>query len=326
MTDHSAAAAIDLATQAQAQAALPDRSAWVEAHAGSGKTKVLIDRVARLLLRREDGRPGAAPDTILCITYTKAAANEMLSRLFDRLGSWSVMQDEELRRALAKLERRPGADYSGEDLQAARALFARALETPGGLRIETIHAFCSRILRRFPLEADVSPGFGEIEDREADEIWSDGLRDQILHAHETAPEALANLSDAGGGFGAAAVLSSLRAVRTKLTGAEPEALAARVMDVLDAPGLTVDELLEQAVGSGLPRDDLQAMAVGLNGMDKRGASDEKLLETLVTVLSSAPAAKRWDAWSSLFLTTAGDFRKSNPYTAGAAKQIGRAHV
>lgn len=321
MSETTHAEAYQRAQDAQAAAALPDRSAWVEAHAGSGKTKVLIDRVARLLLRRPDGRKGADPDTILCVTYTKAAANEMLSRLFRTLGGWSVARDDELRGELAKLEGRDPAAYSEDDLQAARALFARALETPGGLRIETIHAFCSRILRRFPLEADVSPGFGEIEDREADEIWSDGLRDQILHAHETAPEALSNLSDAGGGFGAAAVLSSLRAVRTKLTGSDPDELSSRVMQLLGATAETVDELLDRAVGSGLPRADLQAMAVGLNGMDKRGASDEKLLESLVTVLSSAPAAKRWDAWSSLFLTTNGDLRKSNPYTAGAAKQV-----
>ena len=78
------------AQKAQADAALPDRSAWVEAHAGSGKTKVLIDRVARLLLRRSETQPGARPDSILCITYTKAAANEMLARLYKQLGDWAV--------------------------------------------------------------------------------------------------------------------------------------------------------------------------------------------------------------------------------------------
>lgn len=78
--------AFQQAIQSQASAANPARSAWVEANAGSGKTKVLIDRVARLLLRRPDGTAGAPPNSILCVTYTKAAANEMLSRLFSRLG------------------------------------------------------------------------------------------------------------------------------------------------------------------------------------------------------------------------------------------------
>ena len=84
----------EAAKKAQSDAARPTQSAWVEANAGSGKTKVLIDRVARLLLRQPDGRPGAAPDSILCITYTKAAANEMLARLFSRLGDWAVASDE----------------------------------------------------------------------------------------------------------------------------------------------------------------------------------------------------------------------------------------
>jgi len=163
--------AFEDAKRAQADAANPAQSAWVEANAGSGKTKVLIDRVARLLLRRPDGRLGAAPDSILCITYTKAAANEMLARLFSRLGDWAVASDEDLRRSLSQLEGRDPADYTDEDFSEARRLFARALETPGGLRIETIHAFCARILRRFPLEAGVSPGFSAIEEDEADLLW-----------------------------------------------------------------------------------------------------------------------------------------------------------
>lgn len=111
--------AFEAAKQAQAAAAHPGQSAWVEANAGSGKTKVLIDRVARLLLRRPDGRPGATPDSILCITYTKAAANEMLARLYDRLGKWAVASDESLRASLAQLEDRAPASYTEEDFREA---------------------------------------------------------------------------------------------------------------------------------------------------------------------------------------------------------------
>jgi len=145
----------------QQRAADPRLSAFVTANAGSGKTKTLIDRVARLLLA------GATPETILCVTYTKAAAAEMQRRLYDVLGRWSVMGDDALRAALARLEdRRPDA-YDDEGLSKARALFARALETPGGLKIQTIHAFCEKLLRRFPLEAGVSPGFRVIDDAAA---------------------------------------------------------------------------------------------------------------------------------------------------------------
>ncbi len=131
---------------------------FVAANAGSGKTKTLVDRVARLLLT------GAPPEAILCVTYTKAAAAEMQRRLFKELGAWAVMEDAALRQTLLKLEE------AGRDLPRARALFARALETPGGIKITTIHAFCEKLLRRFPLEAGVSPGFTVLEDVAAREV------------------------------------------------------------------------------------------------------------------------------------------------------------
>jgi ATP-dependent helicase/nuclease subunit A len=131
----------------QVIAADPGASVFVTANAGSGKTKVLVDRIARLLLE------GSKPSAFLCITYTKAAAAEMQRRLFERLGAWCVADDATLAAELAKLGANPA------DLGAARALFARALETPGGLKIQTIHAFCERLLARFPLEAGVPPGF-----------------------------------------------------------------------------------------------------------------------------------------------------------------------
>ena len=153
-------------------AADPGLSAFVTANAGSGKTKTLIDRVARLLLA------GAKPETILCVTYTKAAASEMQRRLFDVLGGWSVAADAELAETLSSLENRR---FEAADLSKARSLFAQALETPGGLKIQTIHAFCEKLLRRFPLEAGVSPGFRVLEDAAAREI-SAKARDDVAHA------------------------------------------------------------------------------------------------------------------------------------------------
>jgi ATP-dependent helicase/nuclease subunit A len=149
---------VRLMADPQRTAADPKGSAFVRANAGSGKTKTLIDRVARLLLE------GARPETILCVTYTKAAAAEMQRRLYRVLGDWSVMDDAQLTEKLAHLEgRRPDA-YDARRLSDARALFAQALETPGGLKIQTIHAFCEKLLRRFPLEAGVSPGFRVMDD------------------------------------------------------------------------------------------------------------------------------------------------------------------
>ena len=148
----------DDASEAQVRAADPGQSTWLSANAGSGKTRVLIDRVARLLI------DGTEPQQILCLTYTKAAASEMQNRLFDRLGRWAMLPEPDLRKALEKLGVE-GVDAT--TLARARRLFARAIETPGGLKIQTIHSFCAALLRRFPLEARVSPAFREMDDRAA---------------------------------------------------------------------------------------------------------------------------------------------------------------
>ena len=142
----------------QTAAANPLISAWVAANAGSGKTRVLTNRVARLLLE------GADPSHILCITYTKAAAAEMAERLFSLLGDWALKDNETLAKILQELEGEGARPRTGEQLSKARQLFARALETPGGLKIQTIHAFCASVLRRFPVEANIPPGFKELDD------------------------------------------------------------------------------------------------------------------------------------------------------------------
>lgn len=174
----------DDATLAQRQAADPAQSTWLSANAGSGKTKVLTDRVARLLLN------GVEPQHILCLTYTKAAASEMQNRLFAFLGRWAMLPDAELAPMLAALGE--GIEVGADRLAAARRLFARAIETPGGLRILTIHSFCAALLRRFPLEAGVGPGFRELDDRSARL-----MREEIAE-------------DLAGGFGRAAMAALAR--------------------------------------------------------------------------------------------------------------------
>lgn len=159
----------------QIVAADPRSSVFVTANAGSGKTSTLVDRVARLLL--EEVQPGE----ILCVTYTKAAAAEMQARLFDRLGAWAVMDDAELAQSLADLDTRAPAALAGPDLSKARRLFAKALETPGGLKIQTIHAFCEKLLRRFPLEAGVTPDFTVLEN-EAALVLSHEAREELARS------------------------------------------------------------------------------------------------------------------------------------------------
>jgi ATP-dependent helicase/nuclease subunit A len=169
----------------QIRASSPGQSVFVTANAGSGKTSTLVARVARLLLA------DAPPETILCVTYTKAAAAEMQRRLFDTLGKWSILEDSELRLELTRLEGEGSARWDAAFLSKARALFARALETPGGLKIQTIHAFCEKLLKRFPLEADVSPGFKVMDDADAAEIAHEA-RGQVAELALAGPGLLAD--------------------------------------------------------------------------------------------------------------------------------------
>ncbi len=174
----------------QQRAADPKKSVWVSANAGSGKTHVLVERVVRLLLG------GADPASILCITYTKAAAAEMAERLFKRLGEWTSLSDIDLSQALVAM----GESGNAKNLLArARRLFTAALETPGGLKIQTIHAFCERLLHLFPVEAGLAPGFRVLDDRSAQELQEKATA-AVLHSAEQNESsdlamALANLSD-----------------------------------------------------------------------------------------------------------------------------------
>ncbi len=151
----------DAVRAAQARASNPAASAFVSANAGSGKTHVLVQRVIRLLL---DGVP---PEKILCITFTKAAAANMAERVFTTLGHWVTLDDGPLDTAI----REAGVAHPNARLRkTARELFASALETPGGLKVQTIHALCTRLLQQFPFEANVPARFAVLDDRDQTEM------------------------------------------------------------------------------------------------------------------------------------------------------------
>ncbi len=148
----------------QASASDPDVSAFVSANAGSGKTHVLVNRVIRLMLH------GTAPEKILCLTYTKAAAAEMSNRLYKRLAEWIPLDDDQL---IEKIHHNTGhVKVDKDQLAEPRRLFAKALETPGGLKIQTIHAFCEHLLHRFPIEAGVTADFQVMDDRQTYELMA----------------------------------------------------------------------------------------------------------------------------------------------------------
>ncbi len=247
------------ASNRQIEAARPDRSTWLSANAGSGKTRVLTDRVARLLLA------GADPQNVLCLTYTKAAASEMQNRLFARLGGWAMMTDPGLEATLAELGE-PAPD--GARLRQARILFAQAIETPGGLRIQTIHSFCASLLRRFPLEAGVTPRFAEMDDRTAA-----ALRAECIEALAEAEPALfaeiAAILPATPPDGLAQEIASRRDAFAETT---PEEIRA-------ALGLRPDESAETILADGFLGDEAElletcraALAVG-SKTDRKAAED-----------------------------------------------------
>src|ERR1700722_3616215 len=151
----------DAVRATQARASDPAASAFVSANAGSGKTHVLVQRVIRLLL---DGVP---PEKILCVTFTKAAAANMAERVFSTLGHWVTLDDTALDAAITEAGiARPHAKLR----MMARKLFACALETPGGLKVQTIHALCTRLLQQFPFEANVPARFAVLDDRDQNEM------------------------------------------------------------------------------------------------------------------------------------------------------------
>ena len=177
----------DRANAEQLQASDPSVSAFVGASAGSGKTKLLTDRLLRLMLA------GAAPERIQCLTFTKAAAAEMAVRLQKTLGKWVTLDDAALARRTAA---RCASHHRTQTLATARALFAHVLDLPGGMRIGTIHAFCQSLLRRFPLEASLSPHFRLVDDRDAEDALTEARENMLAHA--SAPRMRAALDTLAG--------------------------------------------------------------------------------------------------------------------------------
>ena len=256
----------------QAEASNPAVSAFVSANAGTGKTKLLIDRLLRLMLPREVATPsgravqdrviqaGADPARIQCLTFTKAAAAEMSIRLQRRLGEWVSLDDAALDRELAALSV-PATPRSRE---AARSLFARVLDLPGGMRIGTIHAFCQSLLRRFPLEAGLSPHFRVVEDADARASLEEA-REAMLQAPE--PSALDTLAGLASASGFARLVAELQGQRDRLEAA----LA------LPAPALLA--ALRRAVGVTQPDD----AAIVLAGAAEVGGEAAALLAEALRV-------------------------------------------
>ncbi|OJU51840.1 MAG: double-strand break repair helicase AddA [Mesorhizobium sp. 61-13] len=188
----------------QARASDPLNSAWVSANAGSGKTHVLAQRVIRLLLR------GTDPSKILCLTYTRAAAANMSNRVFATLSQWTTLADGELAERITALD---GRTADRDTLRRARRLFAEALETPGGLKIQTIHAFCESVLHQFPLEANIAAHFEMLDPQMEQALFATAKREMITGVgggeRIELTEAFATVLEHGGETGLDALLAEI---------------------------------------------------------------------------------------------------------------------
>src|SRR5712691_8631263 len=217
---------------AQRRALEPTESVWVAASAGTGKTKVLTDRLLALMLG------GTDPAHILCLTFTRAAAAEMANRINERLAAWTTLPPGRLAEELVALT---GHLPQEHETARARQLFAEILEVPGGAKIATIHAFCQSLLRRFPLEAGVPPEFAVIDERGAAEALAEAAEAVIAAARaETLAAGVATPLHRHPGEG--------RDPRIN-----PQSLSARA----DSAGLSGNPATRTTMDPGLRRDDNQ---------------------------------------------------------------------
>jgi ATP-dependent helicase/nuclease subunit A len=281
----------------QIEAADPARNTWLSANAGSGKTRVLTDRVARLLLS------GVEPQHVLCLTYTKAAASEMQNRLFRRLGEWAMKPDADLRAALAELGEE---DLSPKRLQRARQLFARAIETPGGLRIQTIHSFCGSLLRRFPLEAGVPPGFAEMDDRAARHMRAEIVEELADGPHAVVVRRLTEVQS-GEDFGSLVeqIASHRAAFGKPLTAAE-------IWPLFGLPvGFTLGDILSDVFFG----DEAVWMSGVVTILANGSKTDAKAAETLQALDLRFPTSSTLIALEDCLLNKAGSTDPTKHYAA-----------
>jgi ATP-dependent helicase/nuclease subunit A len=287
----------------QREASDPVVSAWVSANAGSGKTRVLTDRVLRLLLS------GTRPHQILCLTFTRAAAAEMALRVFDTLGRWVTLGDTALEETLRELE---GRAPDRLRLKRARRLFARAVETPGGLKIETIHAFCQRLLNSAPLEAGVPVRFSVLEEADARALREEAIAATLREAQNdpSLSQALERLVQDGAGDTLSALLGEALSCHEfwERFSDHPSLHEQRLRTALSLDtGDSEEKLLAQMLTEAPAQDLRNAVPVLLRGQQtdqEHGALLARIFEAEPCV---SPAGAR--LYQRLYLTKDGGPRK-----------------
>jgi ATP-dependent helicase/nuclease subunit A len=302
--------------EAQREASDPAASAWVAANAGSGKTHVLAQRVIRLLLR------GTKPEKILCLTYTKAAAANMSTRVFNELAKWTALDDAGLDAAIASIQGRAEPRLRTH----ARRLFAQALDTPGGLKVQTIHAFCTRLLHQFPFEANVAARFEVLDERTQSELI-DRLRTTVLLEAAGKPES--NLGRAL----AAAIPVAADQTFAEVIG-ETIARSDDLMRWLERTGGVAGAIADLSGALGVKPDDtsenvdreivngpelLQSEWLSVAAVCRASSANDRRQCDRLSAAAAATGREQVDAYVSVFLTDRNEPRKSI-ITGALAKQ------
>ncbi|WP_406586221.1 double-strand break repair helicase AddA [Asaia lannensis] len=311
----------------QRQASDPLASVFVSASAGSGKTKLLIDRLLRLMLPvlvpdPETGAPvllpGSDPARIQCLTFTRAAAAEMANRLQSRLGRWVSLSDEALDRELHALS----VPVSAETRQAARALFVRVLDLPGGMKIGTIHAFCQSLLRRFPLEAAINPHFTLMEETDSGLALANAI-EQTLSRAARDPVMEEKLSLLAGQVGLEDYLDRIRALQGRAARLRQSFIRWQV-----DPG-RIEQAYRRAFGAGSETlADLEATRLvspqedtlrqcAQEALELGTATMQKTLHRLLDMLSRPVAQRDATMWREIFLTKDGTPRAAKAFVQAA---------
>jgi ATP-dependent helicase/nuclease subunit A len=289
--------------EAQRRASDPQASAWVSANAGSGKTFVLAQRVVRLLLE------GVPPSKILCLTFTKAAAANMSMRVFATLAEWTRLDDAAL---AAAIEKTGAGQPDLARLTLARRLFARTVETPGGLKIQTIHAFCERLLHLFPFEANVAAGFEVIDDRRRADLLFTARETALTRAaadpQTTLGQALRSLAEDTSADEFVKLLGEalqyrrlvLRAMRRDASGEDYALRLGTIFGLRDDE--TLDEIDRATCENGIaPAEWADVAAVLATGL----ATDQKLAEFLRAAAASHDPIERRHLYVGVFMVKAG---------------------
>ncbi|WMS44214.1 double-strand break repair helicase AddA [Acuticoccus sp. MNP-M23] len=291
------------ANDAQRRSSNPAASVWVSANAGAGKTYVLAQRVVRLLLS------GVAPGAILCLTYTNAAAAEMAGRVYKELAALAALPDDELRENVQALA--PGVDPD-KAAERARTLFALSLETPGGLKVSTLHAFAAALLRRFPLEANISGAFNVLDDATAGEL-NDRAIAAVLAEATTRPDgpvaaairaAIPFVSDAG----LPSMLLAFVRERTRLAAwlRDGDDTATLTASLADALGLDLDA--PPPFSTSLTDADCAAIVAKVREIGTK--TDNAFADALTPAIGCDDPAIRDIHWRAAFLTDKGTPRKN----------------